>query len=118
MAKRTAMKTIFALSSALFVVLAHLSTAVEFRIDAAHPTHPVSPKLYGVFFEDINFGADGGLVAELVKNSSLEIPKPLLGWKPLEARDNAETGDGEMTLSNDAPWRVSSPNYLHLVAKG
>ena len=33
----------------------------------------IQPTMYGVFFEDINFGADGGLYAELVKNRSFEF---------------------------------------------
>jgi alpha-L-arabinofuranosidase len=41
----------------------------------------VSPTMWGVFFEDINFAADGGLYAELVKNRSFEFPMPLMGWK-------------------------------------
>ena len=37
-------------------------------IDVSKPGADISPTMYGVFFEDINFGADGGLYAELVKN--------------------------------------------------
>ena len=40
----------------------------------------VAPTMWGVFFEDINFGADGGLYAELVKNRSFEFPTPLMAW--------------------------------------
>ncbi len=38
--------------------------------------------MYGIFFEDIDFGADGGLYAELVKNRSFEFPQPFVGWVP------------------------------------
>ena len=37
--------------------------------------------MWGIFFEDINMGADGGLYAELVKNRSFEFNMPLMGWK-------------------------------------
>lgn len=37
--------------------------------------------MYGVFFEDINFAADGGLYAEMIKNRSFEFDEPLMGWK-------------------------------------
>src|SRR5215217_2083686 len=40
----------------------------------------IQPTMWGVFFEDINLGADGGIYAELVKNSSFEFSKPLMGW--------------------------------------
>ena len=36
----------------------------------------IQPTMYGLFFEDINYGADGGLYAELVKNRSFEFPVP------------------------------------------
>jgi len=49
-------------------------------VDAAHPGAAISPSMYGVFFEDINFGADGGLYPELVKNRSFEFQEPLTGW--------------------------------------
>src|SRR6187401_933444 len=50
----------------------------------------VAPTMWGVFFEDINFGADGGLFAELVKNRSFEFPTPLMGWR--ENRVNYQKG--------------------------
>jgi hypothetical protein len=40
----------------------------------------IEPNMWGVFFEDINFGADGGIYAELIKNRSFEFAKPLMGW--------------------------------------
>jgi hypothetical protein len=41
---------------------------------------PVQPTMWGIFFEDINMGADGGIYAELVKNRSFEFYKPMMGW--------------------------------------
>src|SRR3954469_16563626 len=43
-------------------------------------TAKIAPTMWGVFFEDINLGADGGIYAELVKNRSFEFFKPLMGW--------------------------------------
>lgn len=43
----------------------------------------VQPTMYGIFFEDINFGADGGIYAELVKNRSFEFYRPLMGWREI-----------------------------------
>ena len=42
---------------------------------------PVQPTMYGIFFEDINYAADGGLYAEMVKNRSFEFDQPLMGWR-------------------------------------
>ena len=51
----------------------------------------VSDTLYGIFFEDINFAADGGLYAELVSNNSFEyfdrdgkIDKYMYSWEKLD----------------------------------
>ena len=41
----------------------------------------IQPTMFGLFFEDINFAADGGLYAEMIKNRSFEFEKPLMGWE-------------------------------------
>src|SRR5215213_1394699 len=43
----------------------------------------VAPTMWGVFFEDINMGADGGIYAELIKNRSFEFYRPMMAWKIL-----------------------------------
>jgi hypothetical protein len=48
------------------------TAAATLTIDADKPGHPISPTLYGIFFEDINCSADGGLYAELVRNRNFE----------------------------------------------
>lgn len=63
----------------------------------------VSPTMYGLFFEDINFGADGGLYAELVKNRSFEFTQNLMGWNIF----------GNVTLMNDGPFN-RNPHYVRL----
>ena len=40
----------------------------------------IQPTMYGIFFEDINFAADGGLYAEMIKNRSFEFLDPKMGW--------------------------------------
>jgi alpha-L-arabinofuranosidase len=63
-------KTLF-----LSVLLASSMSAqaqVTIDIDAAQRGAQVSPELYGIFFEDINHAADGGLYAELIRNRSFE----------------------------------------------
>ena len=51
------------------------SAQVDILVDATQKAHQVSPMLYGIFFEDINHAADGGLYAELVANRSFEDSK-------------------------------------------
>ena len=54
---------------------------------AKKPVTSVSPTMWGVFFEDINFAADGGLYAELVKNRSFEFYNPMMGWTEIKGKD-------------------------------
>ncbi|MCM4157300.1 alpha-L-arabinofuranosidase C-terminal domain-containing protein [Gramella sp. AN32] len=52
----------------------------ELKIDATKSLAKIQPTMYGIFFEDINFAADGGLYAEKVKNRSFEFELPKMGW--------------------------------------
>jgi len=56
---------------------------VQVDIAADKSLAAVQPTMYGVFFEDINLGADGGIYAELIKNRSFEFFRPMMGWKVL-----------------------------------
>src|SRR5215212_8657933 len=58
----------------------------------------VQPTMWGVFFEDINLGADGGIYAELVKNRSFEFNKPMMGWTV----NRKKFVEGEMLVINKA----------------
>ena len=53
----------------------------QFAVQANKPGVEIQPTMYGIFFEDINYAADGGLYGELVKNRSFEFPQALLGWQ-------------------------------------
>ncbi len=68
----------------------------------------IQPEMYGVFFEDINFGADGGLYAELVKNRSFEFHQPFVGWTPF----------GDVKVMNESPCFERNPHYARLNEKG
>ena len=69
---------IFFWAASLFSRLQAQSPAV-FKVDVAHPGADISPSMWGLFFEYINMGADGGLYSELVKNRSFEFFKPMVG---------------------------------------
>src|SRR4030095_16856909 len=62
----------------------------KLTVVADKPLTTIAPTMWGVFFEDINFGADGGLYAELVKNRSFEFPIAMMGWN--EERVNYQKG--------------------------
>ncbi|MBQ8521599.1 MAG: carbohydrate binding domain-containing protein [Bacteroides sp.] len=63
----------------------------------------IQPTMYGLFFEDINYGADGGLYAEMVKNRSFEFPQSFMGW----------TTFGNVKLMDDGPFE-RNPHYVRL----
>jgi alpha-L-arabinofuranosidase len=83
--------------------------AVRLTIDATSPGHEVSPTLHGIFFEDINYGADGGLYAELVQNRSFEHAEQLYAWGTV----NRE-GQGTVTVESADPLNSNNPHYVRL----
>ena len=68
---------------------------------------PIPSTMYGIFFEDINYAADGGLYAELVKNRSFEFPNNFAGWDI----------SGKVTLKDDGPFN-KNPHYVRLAPSG
>ena len=59
----------------------------------------IQPTMYGIFFEDINFAADGGLYAEMIKNRSFEFTLPKTGWmEPNSDRHSYNNDSGILTV--------------------
>ena len=111
-------KKIFAVA---LMALATFATAQAQRqlVLNTKPGAPVQPTMYGIFFEDINFGADGGLYAELVENRSFEAPLHitasgericggLQGWNVF----------GNVKLSSERPAFDRNPHYVTLADDG
>ncbi len=64
-------------------------------VDVNNSKAKIQPTMYGIFFEDINFAADGGLYAELVKNRGFEFEIPQMGWlEPNSSRFSLNTNSG------------------------
>jgi alpha-N-arabinofuranosidase len=101
---------IFASSSLIPFARAADRDAIVVQVD--RPGAAINPHMFGVFFEDINFAADGGIYAELVKNRSFEFPEPLMGWTKIE-HDGAR---GTMELNDDAPLNAGNRHYLRVTA--
>ena len=79
------------------------------------PIAAVQPTMWGIFFEDINFGADGGLYAELVKNRSFEFSQPLMGWKEQKFdRFSLNKESGFTSIINRGEEETSSPRYARV----
>lgn len=69
--------------------------------------------LYGLFFEDLNHAADGGLYAEMVQNRSFEYCEmDKKGYHALTAWEKAGVVDWEVRTEN--PMHTEKPHYLHV----
>lgn len=113
---------IFSLSAALFSAQNGNVTKRFLDLDGASTNIKIQPTMYGIFFEDINFAADGGIYAELIKNRSFEFDEPLMGWKQQNTKTlspNLDSGfltiysDNSKTNKNYARITVSNDkNYI------
>jgi alpha-N-arabinofuranosidase len=101
---------------ALLPITAFNQQVVVIQVDAAHPGAAISPQMFGIFFEDINFGADGGLYPELVKNRSFEFDEPLAGWHEIMAVSGKgmDVSKGELDIRTDDALNASNPHYLRV----
>ncbi len=90
--------------------------AAVISVDAAHPGAALSPSMFGIFFEDINFGADGGLYPELVKNRSFEFQEPLTGWHEILGFSGKgfDPPKGELSIHTEDPLNQLNPHYLRV----
>jgi len=80
----------------------------------------ISPNLFGLFFEDINYSADGGLYAELLQNRSFEYgPTDKREWHPLSYWDYITPGHGygKISIETGKPVHVNNPHYVVLTAE-
>lgn len=103
------MKPISLITTAIALITAMPLSAQSntFDINLKKTGAPIQNTMYGIFFEDINYAADGGLYAELVKNRSFEFPNSLQGWKTF----------GNVQVLNDGPFE-RNPHYVRLSDPG
>ncbi|TWF41425.1 alpha-L-arabinofuranosidase [Chitinophaga polysaccharea] len=88
--------------------------SLQFTIKANEVKAPVAPHMWGIFFEDINLSADGGIYAELVKNRSFEFNTPLMGWSiPKETAAN-----GNVLVVNRHDTHPSNPRFARITVTG
>ena len=94
----------------VLTVTSAVAQTSTFDINLKKSGAEIQSTMYGIFFEDINFAADGGLYAELVKNRSFEFPYALQGWKAF----------GKVEVRDDGPFdrcphyvRIYDPGHAH-----
>lgn len=101
------MKRLFLLLYSAATVCAGTAQTHRFTVDVSKPGAEIKPTMYGLFFEDINYAADGGLYGEMVKNRSFEFPQNFMGWRVF----------GNVTLRDDGPFE-NNPHYVRLGSSG
>ncbi len=112
---------------ALFLCMLCLASSAKaqgvlWHIDTQSRGIAISPTLYGVFFEDINYAADGGLYAQLLRNRSFEyrsLQNPtrydaLTGWM----FNHRNKGAGKAELMSADPIHPNNPNYMRVTVEG
>lgn len=99
-------KTLFVCTCLLLFVVADAQTI---NIQADKKIATIQPTMWGLFFEDINFAADGGVYAELVKNRSFEFANPMMGWH----RVMGQNPQGRMDVFNSG--NEANPRYLQII---
>jgi alpha-L-arabinofuranosidase len=101
--KKTLLTALAATAFAVTVQAQKHELTIEMKRNGA----PIQKTMYGLFIEDINYAADGGLYAELVKNRSFDFPYAFTGWKVA----------GNVEVRNDGPFD-RNPNYVRLHSSG
>lgn len=81
-------------------------------VNTSKVTAQVQPEMWGVFFEDINMGADGGIYAELIKNRSFEFYKPLMGWTVKGSKKR----EGDILVLNRKESHANNPRFLRVTS--
>src|SRR5512134_2554891 len=87
---------------------------VTLKVQVDKPGPRINPAMWGVFFEDINLGADGGLYADLVKNRSFEFPDGMMGWFKV----SPTMAIGEAAVAEYGPQSGANRHYLSLRSEG
>lgn len=99
--------TTFLLASAMTLPTGGTAAEHSFDVNVTKTGAAIQPTMYGLFFEDINYAADGGLYAEMIKNRSFEFPQAFMGWRTF----------GNISLQNDGPFE-KNPHYVRLAYAG
>jgi len=83
-------------------------------VDVDTPGVKISPTLWGIFFEDINLSADGGIYPELVRNRSFEDANKPDHWQLVNQGD----GHSEMTIDTRRPLNPYNRSSLRIRLNG
>lgn len=94
-----------------FIVNAQKTTL---EVDVSQTITKIQPTMYGVFFEDINFAADGGLYAEMIKNRSFEFEAPLMGWEQPNSDKHSFNKQSGIATTVKVLENKTNPNFCRV----
>src|ERR1700754_3522818 len=83
----------------------------SYVINAKQVKAKVPSTLWGLFFEDINRAADGGVYAEMVENRSFDFPKPMTAW---DTWPTNHLRDGIFMVINQSAENSADPKYMRV----
>jgi alpha-N-arabinofuranosidase len=111
------MKTTLQYLKSLFLLLSVQQLMAQepiLEIDASNYQAEIAPTMYGIFFEDINFAADGGLYAELVKNRSFEFTLPKMGWLEPNSDRHSYNSESGISMVIQQSLKATNTNFLRV----
>jgi alpha-N-arabinofuranosidase len=85
------------------------------EVNTANTITKIQPTMYGAFFEDINFAADGGLYAEMIKNRSFEFETPLMGWKQTNSDKHSFNEQSGIATTIKVLENKTNPNFCRVL---
>lgn len=85
------------------------------EVNIANTVTKIQPTMYGVFFEDINFAADGGLYAEMIKNRSFEFEAPLMGWEQPNSDKHSFNKESGIATTIKALENKTNPSFCRIL---
>src|SRR3954466_6912661 len=110
----TRAKLLFTLALGLTCLCSFAGAPVKVSVSVDQPGHEIPPTLWGIFFEDINLSADGGIYPELVRNRSFEDSEQPENWKLV----NAPEGRSEMATDTSRPLNPLNRRSLRVKIDG
>jgi len=104
-------QTLLVLITAGTLTLSAQPQPLQVTVRADQPGHAIPKTLYGIFFEDINYAADGGLYPELIANRGFDWrTREPEGW----SREWRGDGMGRISLQGGYPVNPNTWQYLRI----
>ena len=92
-----------------------IAQKTNLEVDIAKTITKIQPTMYGIFVEDINFAADGGLYAEMIKNRSFEFELPLMGWQQPNSDRHSMNKQSGIATTIKLSENITNANFCRVI---